>query len=184
MKPAAAPGWPVGWGFASHGGFPPLPVAWQTYSLERSTVGFFLGNASGMDSAAELRAEVRFGVVGVGWQVNNIPSNHSNLETFELEEARQLKALRAGVRVMLTRESEATTTLYNAAKAKMLDPTTRDWWVQWPSSSLNTTGSSWSPGSLVASVSFSSAGMTGMSLVISTTAFCISREDITESLYE
>ena len=50
----ADPGWPVGWGFEAHGGFPPLPPAWQTYSLQKSTVGFFLGNATGMDSAAEL----------------------------------------------------------------------------------------------------------------------------------
>ena len=128
--PTAAPGWPVGWGFAAHGGFPPLPAAWQSYSLERSTVGMFLGNASGMESAAERSAEVRFEIVGLGWQLNNIPSNHSNLEAFELEEARRLKALRPGVKVMLARESEATTTLYNASKAKMLDPATQDWWVQ------------------------------------------------------
>ena len=82
QKPASDPGWPVGWGFASHGGFPALPAAWQSYSLQESTVGFFLGNASGMDSAAEEKAEVRLGVVGIGWQLNNIPSHYSHLEKF------------------------------------------------------------------------------------------------------
>ena len=128
--PGSSAGWPVGWGFVSHGGFPVLPKAWQTYGLQDSTVGFFLGNASGMDSEDELKAEVRLGIVGIGWQLNNIPSNHSNLETFELEEAKRLKAARPGVKVMLSRESEATTTLYNSAKAKMFDPATQDWWVQ------------------------------------------------------
>jgi hypothetical protein len=142
QKPASDPGWPVGWGFASHGGFPALPAAWQSYSLQESTVGFFLGNASGMDSAAEEKAEVRLGVVGIGWQLNNIPSHHSNLETFEIEEAQRLKALRPGVRVMLTRESEATTTLYNSAKAKMFDPATQDWWVQCGNAPCNGTWNS------------------------------------------
>ncbi len=141
--PTAAPGWPVGWGFAAHGGFPPLPAAFQGFSLERSTMGLFLGNASGMNSAEELSAEARFGFVGVGWQINNIPSNHSNLEQYELETARQLKALRPGVRVMLARESEATTTLYNLSRAKMLDPATQDWWVQCGSKPCN--GSWYSP---------------------------------------
>ena len=125
----ADPGWPVGWGFQKRGGFPPLPPSWQTWSLQRSTIGLFLGNASGMDSADELRAEARFGVVGVGWQINNIPSHHSNLEVFELEEAARLKKLKPGVKVMLARESEATTTFYNKSKAKMFDPATQDWWV-------------------------------------------------------
>ena len=116
----------MGWGFARHGGFPQLPAAWQSYSLESATAGLFLGNASGMASDAELRAEVRFGIVVVGWQVNNIPSHHSNLEVFELAEARRLKALKPGVKVLLARESQATTTLYNMSKAKMFDPATQD----------------------------------------------------------
>eukprot|EP01046_Picozoa_sp_COSAG06_P004024 COSAG06_NODE_163_length_21566_cov_9.641070_18_plen_382_part_00 len=134
-KPPAAdpsPGWPVGWGFASRGGFPPLPPSWRSFSLQRATVGYFMGNASGMDSTAELQAEAKLGIVGIGWQLNNIPSHHSNLEEYELQEAARLKALRGGssLRVMLTRESEATTTLYNSSKAKMMDPANRDWWVR------------------------------------------------------
>lgn len=142
MAETPAPGWPVGWGFESHGGFPALPERWQSYSLKHSTVGLFLGNASGMESAEELAAEVRFGIVGLGWQLNSIPSKHSNLEVYELEEAKRLKALRPGVRVMLTRESEATTTLYNRSKAKMLDPATQDWWVQCGKKPCNGTWSS------------------------------------------
>ena len=131
---AADPGWPVGWGFAKGGGFPPLPAGWAAAgyggTLRDASVGFFLGNATGLDSPAELRAEVRFGVVGIGWQINNVPSHHSHLESFELETAAALKATRPGVRVMVTRESEATTTLYDGARAKMMDPKCADWWVQ------------------------------------------------------
>ena len=106
------PGWNVGWGFAAGGGFPPLPASFRSWQLNRSTVGYFLGNASGMDSVAEVRAEVgKFGVVGIGWQLNNIPSKYSHLETFEIEEARKLKAMRPGVKVMD-------------------DPNTQDYWTQ------------------------------------------------------
>lgn len=49
-----------------------------------------------MDNAAELMAEVRLGYVGIGWQINNIPSHFSHLETYELLEAKNLKALRPG----------------------------------------------------------------------------------------
>jgi hypothetical protein len=82
-----------------------------------------------MDSDEELAAEVRLGIVGIGWQLNNVPSNHSDVEKYELEEARKLKKLRPEVKVMLTRESQATTTLYASAKAKMEDPDCQDWWV-------------------------------------------------------
>ena len=96
-----------------------------------------------MDSAAEVRAEVRLGIVGIGWQINNIPSHHSNLEVFELEEARRLKAADPTVKVMLSRESEATTTLYNSSRDKMMDPATQDWWVQCGAAPCN--GSWYSP---------------------------------------
>ena len=125
------PGWNVGWGFAAGGGFPPLPASFRSWQLNRSTVGYFLGNASGMDSVAEVRAEVgKFGVVGIGWQLNNIPSKYSHLETFEIEEARKLKAMRPGVKVMVLRNTEVASVFWDSAKKVMDDPNTQDYWTQ------------------------------------------------------
>jgi len=70
------------------------------------------------------------GVVGLGWQLSNIPSHHSNVEVFELEEARRLKTLRPDVKVMLTRDTEVTTVFYNMSREKMYDPNTQDFWTQ------------------------------------------------------
>lgn len=125
---AKEPGWRVGWGFDSHGGFPIMP--WQRYQMNQSAVGYFLGNASGMESHKELMAESRLGVVGLGWQLSNIPSHYSNLEVYELEEARRLKSMRPDVKVMLTRETEVTTFFYNMSKEKMYNPDTQDFWTQ------------------------------------------------------
>lgn len=112
------PGWNVGWAFVSHGGFPALPAGWpqRSYRLNSSLVGYFLGNASGMNSAEEVRAEDRLGVVGIGWQINNIPSHHTHLEQFEEETARQLKAIRPDVKAMALRNTEVATVFWDAAK--------------------------------------------------------------------
>lgn len=122
--------WAVGWGFNSHGGFPPLPASWQNYRMKSASVGYFLGNASGMESRAELAAEDRFGIAGLGWQLSNIPSHHSHVEQYEIEEAKRLKALRKDVKVMVTRDSEVTTPFYDMSKKVMFDPTTQDYWTQ------------------------------------------------------
>ena len=75
----------VGWGFVKHGGFPANP--WASWQMNHSTTAYFVGNASGMDSLAELSGEVRLGYVGIGWQLDNIPSHYSDLEKYEIEEA-------------------------------------------------------------------------------------------------
>ena len=54
----------------------PLPLAY----CGRSLAAYFVGNASGMDSEAELQGEIKLGYVGIGWQLNNIPSHYSHLE--------------------------------------------------------------------------------------------------------
>ena len=41
--------------------------------------------------------------IGIGWQLNNIPSKYSHLEKFEIEEAQRLKALRPDVKVSVLR---------------------------------------------------------------------------------
>eukprot|EP00041_Stephanoeca_diplocostata_P004427 m.45041 g.45041 ORF g.45041 m.45041 type:complete len:378 (-) comp15108_c0_seq6:120-1253(-) len=121
------PGWHVGWGFESHGGFPSNP--WASYQMNQSTTAYFVGNASGMDNKAELTAEVHLGYVGIGWQINNIPSNYSHLETYEILEAKRLKELRPDVKVSVLRNTEVATVFWDSARAKMFDPSTQDFWV-------------------------------------------------------
>ena len=61
-----------GWAFAARVsaglGYPPLPH--PTYDMRSSTVAYFLGNDTGLNNAAELLAESRFGIVGIGWQIH------------------------------------------------------------------------------------------------------------------
>ena len=51
-------------------------VLWAAFVV----AAYFVGNASGMDSEAELQGEIKLGYVGIGWQLNNIPSHYSHLE--------------------------------------------------------------------------------------------------------
>ena len=65
----------VGWGFNSHGGFPSNP--WHSWQMNRSTTAYFVGNASGMDSPAELALETQ--VVCAPVHVLHRSLTHSNL---------------------------------------------------------------------------------------------------------
>jgi hypothetical protein len=121
-------GWKVGWGFQAHGGFPSNP--WGSYAMNLSTTAYFVGNASGMDSPSELGKEIKLGYVGIGWQLNNIPSHYSHLETFEKLEAKNLKALRPDVKVSVLRNTEVATVFWDNAKAVMFDNTTQEYWTQ------------------------------------------------------
>jgi hypothetical protein len=85
-----------------------------------------------MDSPVELGGEVKLGYVGIGWQLDNIPSHYSNLEKYELLEAQRLKSLRPDVKVSVLRNTEVATVFWNSAKKKMYDPATQDWWTQCP----------------------------------------------------
>ena len=136
-KPPGAgcgPPFTPGWGFARQGGFPAMPPAWRGQQasgrLAESFGAYFVGNASGMDSPAELAREARLGYVGVGWQLNNIPSHDSHLETWELEEARRLKQLRPGVKVGVLRNTEVATVFWDSANKTMHDPATQGYWTQ------------------------------------------------------
>ena len=139
LLPSGASAVSVGWGFVKHGGFPANP--WASWQMNRSTTAYFVGNASGMDSTAELNGEVKLGYVGIGWQLDNIPSHYTNLEKYEIEEAKILKALRPDVRVSVLRNSEVATVFWKGAKEKMYSPATQDWWTQCP----NTTTGKMSP---------------------------------------
>jgi hypothetical protein len=57
------PGWPVGWGFTSHGGFPPLPESWRSYSLQRATVGYFMVRASAHSSTRQQQLLTKCGLL-------------------------------------------------------------------------------------------------------------------------
>ena len=104
---------------------PPLPRRMRTYQMNLSTVTYCIGNASGMDSQTELEAEARFGNVGVGWQIDGIPKQWAQgLEVVELAEAKRLKALRPEVRVLVSRQTEVGTQMWNSVKALIAsDPT-------------------------------------------------------------
>lgn len=118
----------VGWGFDSHGGFPAVP--WGSFVMNKSTTAYFVGNASGMDSGLELTLEAKLGYVGIGWQINNIPSNDSHLEKYEIEEARNLKSLRPDIKVGVLRNTEVTTVFWDSARAIMFNASTQDYWTQ------------------------------------------------------
>ena len=79
----------------------------------------------GMDSAGELQGEIKLGYMGIGWQLNNIPSHYSHLEKYEIQEAQILKKLRPDLKVSVLRNTEVATVFWDSAKEKMYDPATQ-----------------------------------------------------------
>ena len=52
-------------------GFPTIPLdGYPTYDMRSSTIVYFVGNDTGMNNHQELVAQTRFGIVGIGWQLN------------------------------------------------------------------------------------------------------------------
>jgi hypothetical protein len=126
--------WHAGWGFIAHGGFPPLPASWDranrtNTTLSTSVVSYFLGNTTGMNSAAELEAQAKFGIVGIGWQLNQA-DQPGKLSQYELQTARALKAIRPEIKVMVSRNTEAAAFFWDSCREKMQDPATVDFWTQ------------------------------------------------------
>ena len=124
--------WHAGWGFISHGGFPQLPAHWTNTTntrLSSSVVSYFLGNATGMNSVAELAAQARFGIVGIGWQLNQA-AEPGKLQHYEIETAKALKALRPDIKVMVSRNTEAAAFFWDSCREKMTDLATQDYWTQ------------------------------------------------------
>jgi hypothetical protein len=78
-----------------------------------------------MDSAGELQGEIKLGYMGIGWQLNNIPSHYSHLEKYEIQEAQILKKLRPDLKVSVLRNTEVATVFWDSAKEKMYDPATQ-----------------------------------------------------------
>ena len=72
-----------------------------------------------MNSEQELLAQSRFGIVGIGWQLNMRGSNWSHLEQAERTTARQLKALDPSVKVLVTRNTQAGLATLDSVRAQL-----------------------------------------------------------------
>ena len=122
--------WSAGWGFASHGGVPPQPANLQSYQLNRSVVGYFVANNTGLASAEELAAEVKLGIVGIGWNLyHSQTSKTGGIEEYEIQQAKALKAQRPDVGVMVLRNTEVVSTFWSSFRDAMNDT---DIWLQSP----------------------------------------------------
>ena len=101
--------------------FPPLPSSWTTWDLRASTAGFFLGNTSGQNDAAESARETSLGVVGLGWQLGLRDGAawavNGGLESRQREAARLLKVSGSAVKVMVSAELDCTSPQWEASAA-------------------------------------------------------------------
>lgn len=98
--------------------------------MNRSTVGYFLGKATGLDDHKELDAGTMLGYYGIGWELANIPFNYTHLEAAENATAKALKALRPDLKVGVTRNSVVATTFWDTARERMQDPASASFWLQ------------------------------------------------------
>ena len=122
-----------GWGWRSHGGLPPLPWAQRdnrSWAMNMSTVDYFVGMATGLDDRKELDAGRMLGYYGIGWELDNIPSNYTHLEAAEQATARALKALRPEMKVGVTRNTVVATSFWDTARTRMADPASNGFWLQ------------------------------------------------------
>lgn len=122
--------WGAGWGFASHGGVPAQPRTMQSFWLNRSVVGYFVANNTGLASAEELAAEVKLGIVGIGWNLyHSATSKTGGIEQYEIEQAAALKKKRPDVGVMVLRNTEVVSTFWSSFRQAMNET---DLWLQSP----------------------------------------------------
>ena len=123
--------WHAGWGFQSHRGLPAMPSRMQSrYLINQSIVGYFVANNSGLASVAELVAESKLGVVGIGWNLNHLAtSSGGGLEAYEIQQAAALKQARPDLGVMVLRNTEVVSTFWTAFREAMNDT---DLWLQSP----------------------------------------------------
>lgn len=122
--------WSAGWGFAAHGGVPPLPPNLQSFALNRSVVGYFVANNTGLASPEEASAEVTLGIVGIGWNLyHSSTSKTGGLEQYEIEQAAALKKARPDVGVMVLRNTEVVSTFWSSFREAMNDT---QLWLQAP----------------------------------------------------
>ena len=106
--PATSGGpWSAGWWATAAGGLPAQPSNLQSYFLNRSVVGYFVANNTGLASAEELTADTKLGVVGIGWNLyHSATSKTGGIEGYEVQQAAALKKARPEVGVMVLRNTE------------------------------------------------------------------------------
>ena len=97
--------------------------------MNASTVDYFVCMATGLDSKKELDAGHMLGYYGVGWELNNIPTNYTHLEAAELATAKSLKALRPGMKVGVTRNTVVAASFWESAQTAMTSPDTKNYWL-------------------------------------------------------
>ena len=129
--PGVTTGWDAGWGFKTHGGLPAMPFAMQRrYFLNQSVVGYFVANNTGLANEAELAAEAKLGIVGIGWNLDHLATSQAGgLERYEVEQAAALKAARPDVTTMVLRNTEVVSTFWDAFRAA---ENKFDIWLQHP----------------------------------------------------
>ena len=157
------PGWHVGWvsllprpppialtdlhdhqGFEKAGGFPAMPKSMQTYDMQLSTGAYFVGNDTGLNNAAENQAEAKLGVAGLGWQLGMTCGGdrltvgcQPHLEANEITVAKQLKAINPKMKVLVSRNSEVATIVWDSATKVMNDPKYSAYWVHDPTGKIS-----------------------------------------------
>ena len=111
------------------------------YLLNQSVVGYFVANNTGLANDAELAAEARLGIMGIGWNLNHLAtSKHGGLETYEAEQARALKKLRPDIGVMVLRNTEVVSTFWTAFREA---ENNTELWLQRPPGSGNPISEPW-----------------------------------------
>ena len=98
--------------------------------MNMSTVDYFVGMATGLDDRKELDAGRMLGYYGIGWELDNIPSNYTHLEAAEQATAKALKALRPEMKVGVTRNTVVATSFWDTARTRMADPASNGFWLQ------------------------------------------------------
>ena len=69
--------WSAGWGFTETGGIPLQPPGLQSYMLNRSVMGLFVANNTGLASPKELAAELTLGTIGIGWNLDHLHTSQA-----------------------------------------------------------------------------------------------------------
>lgn len=142
--------WSAGWGFAETGGIPLQPPGLQSYMLNRSVMGLFVANNTGLASPKELAAELTLGTIGIGWNLDHLHTSQDpqdpagslggGIEGLELQQAAALKQARPEVGVMVLRNTEVISVFWTAGKKAMQNP---DLWLQCPPGSGKPCAEQW-----------------------------------------
>ena len=132
--PHTTPPWPGG-------GWPASPFA--SWGLRNSTLINFIANTTGPMSDAFLLNASTLGIVGLGWQAGDQlatdpakqidPKCYGKLEEWQRGAAAQLKALRPGIKVIVSADIACTARFWNVSSQAMANTTLLDeLFLHWP----------------------------------------------------